>query len=231
MTGSLVCKICGETKEAIRGTWVIKHGAPEGRVCLACTAQRAAEKRKTVAGAEAVKKACAKFYALKSSTPEGRAEYAARSRKYLANKKATDEGKNKLAEYYRKYVEANRGKLWQYSREYNKARRLTVAGSECAKAATKAYRAKNVGKVATWRLVRRTAEQQRTPKWLTTEQLRCIDAKYAMARWLSDVVGIEYHVDHIIPLNGLLVSGLHVPDNLRVVHANINLSKGNKWAP
>ncbi len=106
-----------------------------------------------------------------------------------------------------------------------------MAGSECAKAATKAYRAKNVGKVATWRLVRRTAEQQRTPKWLTTEQLRCIDAKYAMARWLSDVVGVAYHVDHIIPLNGTLVSGLHVPDNLRVVRAEVNLAKGNKWEP
>lgn len=226
-----VCKKCGLEKEAIKGIWVTTKGKPEGRVCLKCTASKAAEKRLTIEGAAAVKKACAKFYARKRSTPEGRAEYAARSRKYLENKKATADGRDKLAEYYRKYVEANRDKLGQYSREYNKARRLTVEGSECAKAATKAYRAKNVGKVATWRLARRTAEQQRTPKWLTAEQLRCIDAKYAMARWLSDVVGVAYHVDHIIPLNGTLVSGLHVPDNLRVVRAEVNLAKGNKWEP
>ncbi len=33
-----VCKICGETKEAVQGTWVVSHGKPIGRVCLACSA-------------------------------------------------------------------------------------------------------------------------------------------------------------------------------------------------
>ena len=76
---------------------------------------------------------------------------------------------------------------------------------------------------------RRAAKLQRTPMWLIQDDLLLIEAKYAVARWLSDVVGVPYHVDHNIPLLGELVSGLHVPDNLTILQGIENLSKKNKY--
>jgi hypothetical protein len=78
---------------------------------------------------------------------------------------------------------------------------------------------------------RRAAQLQRTPPWLTKEQLLEIESFYAKAKDLQTLTGIEFHVDHIVPLQGKLVSGLHVPWNLQVIPAVENLKKSNNYEP
>ena len=79
------------------------------------------------------------------------------------------------------------------------------------------------------RYARRDAsKKQRTPSWLSKEDVIAMRVEYALAAWCSKVMGEPYHVDHIIPLNGKQVSGLHVPCNLRVIPANANQRKSNK---
>ena len=66
------------------------------------------------------------------------------------------------------------------------------------------------------------------PPWLTEEHKKEIKNFYWLAKDLELVSGQKYHVDHIVPLQGDNVCGLHVPWNLQVLPADINLSKGNK---
>lgn len=62
-----------------------------------------------------------------------------------------------------------------------------------------------------------------TPKWLTAEQHGEIDRIYAEA---ASRPGGPWHVDHIVPLQGRNVSGLHVPWNLQIITKAENLAKG-----
>ena len=67
------------------------------------------------------------------------------------------------------------------------------------------------------------------PNWLTAKHKKEIRAIYLHAADCRVTTGEEYHVDHIIPLKGDVVCGLHVPWNLQVLPADVNISKSNKW--
>lgn len=87
----------------------------------------------------------------------------------------------------------------------------------------------NPGKISAKRAKRRAAKLQRTPKWLSKEQLRLIEDIYIKSVELAKSTGIEHHVDHIVPLQGKTVSGLHVPWNLQILTAKENLVKSNQF--
>jgi len=77
---------------------------------------------------------------------------------------------------------------------------------------------------------RQTAKLQRVPKWLTVDQIKVMQAFYQIAAMLTRENNEPWHVDHIIPLQGKNVSGLHVPSNLRVIPGSENVKKSNKYA-
>ena len=80
------------------------------------------------------------------------------------------------------------------------------------------------------RLAKRRAKKlQATPHWLTEKDHDRIKHIYWMADLITKITGEQHHVDHITPLQGENVCGLHVPENLQILTATENLSKGNKW--
>jgi len=73
---------------------------------------------------------------------------------------------------------------------------------------------------------RKAAKLRATPKWVNWRKVHAI---YREARRLQDFTGVPMHVDHIIPLQGENVCGLHWEGNLQIIPASENCAKFNKW--
>ena len=76
-------------------------------------------------------------------------------------------------------------------------------------------------------IARRLGKMQRTPLWLTDFDKLKIQCFYSVAAMLTRENKEPWHVDHIVPLQGKTVSGLHVANNLQVLPAKLNLAKAN----
>lgn len=120
------------------------------------------------------------------------------------------------------YNTANKIKLTQQKTEW------AITNSKKADIANKKWRQNNPAKLASNSVRRRLAKINRTPQWLNKGQLFEIESVYNYCAALRNV-GLDYHVDHIVPLRGDNVSGLHVPWNLQVITGAENMSKGNRF--
>ena len=73
-----------------------------------------------------------------------------------------------------------------------------------------------------------TARLKRYPVWADDEKIQQV---YAEAKHMSEITGEPWHVDHIVPLQGKKVSGLHVHYNLQVIPGKENMQKHNQFEP
>lgn len=91
-----------------------------------------------------------------------------------------------------------------------------------------AYAKANPDKATYWSTKRYCAKLKRTPSWLNTKQFDQIKSFYAQAKILTQKTKVKHEVDHIVPLQGEIVSGLHVPWNLQILTKTENIKKGNR---
>ena len=103
-------------------------------------------------------------------------------------------------------------------------RKSNFRRAEKIRLAAAAYRVANKDKKAAQQGKRRASQSQRTPAWADKNQ---INMWYSVAEVLSRG-GVEFHVDHVLPLHGNTVSGLHTHDNLQVLPWFKNLRKSAK---
>jgi hypothetical protein len=118
-------------------------------------------------------------------------------------------------------------------RYYEKNKELVIARAqtrtnEAKQAYRNAWKDRNPLEVKASTKHRRDKHKQATPKWLSLEQKAEIRKLYIDAMIVTRITGVPYVVDHIVPLRGETVSGLHVPWNLQVMTREENLKKSNK---
>lgn len=163
-----------------------------------------------------------------SKNTEAKKEYA---KNYYKNNKSRHselvikynlENKEELTEYRKRYYIENREKKLKYAKEYRQN------NLELKRQKDKEYALKHPEKLRANKAKRKKAVRKATPNWLTKEQLNEIELFYALAIKLETQTGIEHQVDHIVPIQGKEVCGLHVPWNLQVLTFKENREKSNK---
>jgi hypothetical protein len=98
---------------------------------------------------------------------------------------------------------------------------------EKVKEMNKDWREDNLNKCAAYTATYKAVKKHATLD-LQEDQNFLIGEFYKESTRLTKETGIPHEVDHIIPLQGEIVSGLHVPWNLRVVTKEVNRKKSNK---
>jgi hypothetical protein len=143
-----------------------------------------------------------------------------------------EKGNVARAEYFRQYNQSTAGK--ESKRQYYKKNRDKVIARaqmrsvETVRFYKYKYKEKNPDLYRAHVSFRRRRFRDATPKWLSKEDKRAIRQLYIDAMTVTRITGVPYVVDHIIPLLGETVSGLHVPQNLRIMTRDENLKKSNK---
>ena len=125
----------------------------------------------------------------------------------------------------RQYDAEHRDKVNEAAR----TRRLSEEFRQSHLDALTRYRAKNKAIRAKLQMARKSSKLKRTPTWLTDFDQIKIKCLYQLAAMRTRESDQRWHVDHIIPLQGAFVSGLHVPSNLRVIPALENMRKNNHY--
>ena len=125
--------------------------------------------------------------------------------KHESSKQWNTKNKDKHSEINRKWYEENKehhltnSKKWYENNKHRKLETTTARDKRCVLA---------------------------TPTWADRELIKEL---YSLAKKLTEQTGIPHEVDHIVPLQGKNVSGLHTQDNLQVITAEENRRKSNKF--
>jgi len=210
-----------------------KHGHVSERLtcdggCLTCKSEKQSLYWRTSEKARAKDK---RSYAKRKQDPEFLKKKTEQNlRLYYANHEA---GKQKRREYYARLKAENpnlSAEIYARYRESSleQSKQYYQANAEDRKAKQRLWSKTNRGTANALTKRYKLRKVNATPPWLSESQLLHIKCKYQLAAMLN-IHGVEaWHVDHIVPIRGKDVCGLHVPWNLRVIPAKENMAKGNR---
>lgn len=150
----------------------------------------------------------------------------------LKNQKDNPEKNRLKAKRWREKNPERYKQVWQAYRERNqeimreRCAEWRKNNTEYANEQNRLWAKQNPEKAAANSAKRRAQLLSATPSWADQ---KAIKVEYALAKWCSQVMDEDYHVDHIVPLKGKNVCGLHVHQNLQVIPASVNQAKRNSF--
>ena len=154
--------------------------------------------------------------AKRDSDPEAYREY--RRADYAQNKEAILAGQ-------KRYRDANWAEIYARRKADPKYKEYMAAYISNYLKTNPIARAKHVARCR----VRSARKAQQIPSWVTVKELQQIKQLYIKAAELTRATGVAHEVDHIVPLAGELVSGLHCLANLQILTRTENRTKWNRY--
>jgi hypothetical protein len=128
----------------------------------------------------------------------------------------------KISEKRKRHYLANREK------KIEQARLHRALNPENLRESLKRYAANNPHKLRANERRRQAAKMERTPPWFGEFDQFVMESAYSLCKLREAVTGIEWHVDHMIPLRAKTASGLHIGINTQVIPEILNQRKSNK---
>ena len=177
---------------------------------------------------------------------------AARRREYMRewSEKNPEVKKQRAAEWYQKNreeviervranyykdVDASRQRARDYAETHkeeakSRIKKWSQENPERKRQNDKAWVAANKDRAHSLKAKYRAARRQACPPWVDDEHMARIHEIYRLRREISDRTGVVHEVDHIVPLQGKIVCGLHVWWNLRVIPREENNRRPRIWS-
>lgn len=118
------------------------------------------------------------------------------------------------------YYERNKEKIKELRKQPHRREKIL--------AAKRKYKEKNKSKVRSESSTRRAKRRQAIPSWFGEFDKLVLEEAVNLCLERTKETGIDWHLDHMIPLCAEEACGLHCAENFQVIPSTMNLAKGNR---